>query len=73
MALHGRRFAGAVTAEQRHGLALPHRKTVAEQNLARGVEYADVLDLSDRLPAQAVAPACCTVPGQASITAEMPA
>ena len=50
-------LAGAVAAEQRHGLALPHRQADAEQDLAGAVVDVEVLDLNDRLRAHIAAPA----------------
>ena len=41
------RLAGAVAAEQRHGLALPHRQADAEQDLAGAVVDVEILDLDD--------------------------
>jgi len=55
-------FAGAVTAEQRHGLPLPDRQAHAEQNLAGAVIDVEILDLHDRLRTHIAAPAWCSVP-----------
>ena len=55
--LHGGRLAGTVAAEQRHGLALPHRKADTEQDLAGAVIDVEILDLHDRLRTHIAAPA----------------
>src|SRR6185369_13562698 len=46
IAFHGGGLAGAVAAEQRHGLALAHRKRDAEQDLAGAVINVEILDLN---------------------------
>ena len=55
--LHGGRLAGAVAAEQCHGLALPDREGDTKQDLAGAIIDVEILDLNDRLHAHTAAPA----------------